>query len=464
MSAPLLWIFLPAGTAVLLWLPRNQRLVTLVACLLTLFLGLAAWLLPIDTALTLGSFTFKIAPALSILGRRLVLSNADRTLLTLIYGSAFLWFVPAGILKMAQRLLPPGLIITALLVASIAVEPFLYAALLIESAVLLAIPLLSPPGQKPGNGLLRFLIFQTLAMPFILFSGWLLAGIEANPGDLGLVTQAAILLGLGFAFLLAVIPFHTWIPMLVEEVHPLSFGFVLWMFPTITIFFGLGFLDRYTWLRTSGQLNLVLATVGGLMVVTGGLLAAFQQHLGRIFAYTLIAESGFSLLAISLGSASGLEAFLLLLIPRLLAMVIWSLALSILRPVAPELTYNAVKGLGRKWPFAAAGIVLANLSLAGLPLLAGFPPHLAVWERLASQSLPLLAWVFLGSLGLIIAAVRSLAALSAFSPGGWRVNETVLQRLFLLGGWLALLIIGLLPQWGLLLWDKLPALFEHLGQ
>jgi hypothetical protein len=96
--------------------------------------------------------------------------------------------------------------ITGLMVASLAVEPFLYAALFIEMAVLLAIPLLTSIYSPPGRGIVRFLIYQTLAMPFILVTGWLLAGVEASPGDLALAAQSTSMLGLGFAFLLAVFP------------------------------------------------------------------------------------------------------------------------------------------------------------------------------------------------------------------------------------------------------------------
>ena len=267
MSAPILWIFFPLTLAGLLLLLGNPKVVFLIACLFTLFLSLAAWLLPIDTALTIGGWNFKLSPSFEILGRNLTLTSADRSFLALTYGSAFFWFIPTISMQITRLLVPLGLAITSLLVAALAVEPFLYAALIIEMAVLLSIPLLMSLRQRPTKGVIRFLIFQTLAVPFILFSGWLLAGIGANPGDLGLVNQAATLLGLGFAFLLAIFPFYTWIPLLAEEAHPYVVGFLLWMLPTATMFFGLGFLDRYTWLRTSSQLSHVIQ-ISGLIVST----------------------------------------------------------------------------------------------------------------------------------------------------------------------------------------------------
>ena len=167
MSAPFLWIFLPLILAGLLLFLNNQKVIFVVACLFTLFLSIAAWLLPVDTALTIGGLTFKLAPSFEILGRNLTLTSANRSFLALIYGSAFFWFVPTASLQIARRLIPLGLAITSLLVAALAVEPFLYAALIIEVAVLLSIPLLTSPGQKPGKGIIRYLIFQTLIHSFL---------------------------------------------------------------------------------------------------------------------------------------------------------------------------------------------------------------------------------------------------------------------------------------------------------
>ena len=435
MSAPALWIFFPLLWAGLLLLVGNKKFIFLSACILTLFLTIAAWLLPIDTALSIGGVSLKLAPSIQILGRHLTLTSSNRSFLALIYGSTCFWFIPAASLQITRRLIPLGLAITSLLVAALAVQPFLYAAPIIEMAVLLSIPLLTPSGQKPARGVIRFLIFQTLAVPFILISGWLLAGIGANPGDLGLVQEAAILLGLGFAFLLAVFPFYTWIPMLAEEVHPYIVGFLLWVLPTATMFYGLGFLDSYTWLRDAPFLRTALITVGVLMVLSGGLFAAFQRHLGRIMGYAIIMETGFSLLAISLGSVPGFNIFLLLLVPRALCLCLWALSLSVLHEQLPGLTFKDIKGLAHVWPFASTGVVLANLALAGMPILAGFPPHQAVWEGLARISLPVALAVLIGSLGLFASAVRVLAAFTQ-SPEGtpWGIRENKFQRFPAWGG------------------------------
>jgi NADH:ubiquinone oxidoreductase subunit 2 (subunit N) len=292
-----------------------------------------------------------------------------------------------------------------------------------------------------------------------------LAGVDANPGDLGLVQQAAILIGLGFTFLLAIFPFHSWIPLLTEESSPITVGFILWMFPTVALFFGLGFLDHFSWLRDSPALNNVLTTVGLLMVVSGGILAAFQQHLGRIFGFAVIMETGFSILAINLGRTVGLNIFFMLLVPRILCLVVWALSLNILKEQKPTLFLSDIKGLARSSPFATSGLVLANLALAGMPLLAGFPPHQAIWEELASASFPTVIWAIIGTLGLVFSTIRVMLSVSAASEGAqWKSQETGAQRVILSIGFLALLMLGLFPQWALPLWTKLPAIFSHLGQ
>ena len=465
MNAPTLWIVFPIALGVILLFLNNQRLLSVLGGSIAVILAVTAQFIPIEVALRVGSFSFRIESTLTILGRSLVIPPTEGSLLALIYGAAALWFYGAEASKTATRLVPLGFMIIALMVASLAVEPFLYAALFIEMAILLAIPMLTSIYHPPGKGIVRFLIYQTLAMPFILLAGWLLAGVEASPGDLGLTVQSAAMLGMGFAFLLAIFPLYSWIPLLIEENSPYLVGFLLWILPTITIIFGAGFLDRYSWLRSSPQLILALRYVGLLMVVSGGIFAAFQRHLGRIMAYGSIVETGFSLLALSLDSRLGIPILFLLIPARALGLAVWSLSLTVIKANVETMRFGASRGVLRVTPLAGAGMIVATLSTGAFPLLAGFPSRLALWEGLSRDSMSAALWMAVGIIGLLTSAFRSLAVISmADEYTAWQRHESPTQMTMLGLGMLALFIVGLFPQTMQFFLANLPLMFEHLGR
>jgi NADH-quinone oxidoreductase subunit N len=465
MNAPVIWILIPFLGGLFILFGLRERVSALVSGTLAAVLSMTALIFPIDTALLLGSLSLKISSSIQFFGRSFVLHTADGPLLFIIYGMASLWFFGTEASGVAHRFVSLGLMIVSLLIASIAVEPFLFAALLLEMAAMLVIPLLVHPYQKPGRGVIRFLIYQTLAMPFILFSGWMLAGVEASPGDISLTIQAGTMLGLGFAFLLAIFPLYNWIPMLTEETSPYATGFLLWALPTFTVIFALGFLDRYAWLRTSSQLSNAIQFAGIFMVVSGGIFASVQRHIGRMMGYAAIAEAGLLILAMGLKSAEVVTITFLLLIPRGLEMATWSLGLSIIKQESISLRFSDIRGLARKFPLATGAIIIAHLSITGFPILAGFPARLALWQALAVQSLLTSFWVFLGLLGLLIGALRTLAVLvMAEENTSWSWNESRAQAAMLGLGVIGLLILGVFPQILQPFLSKLPAVFEHLGQ
>lgn len=465
MNAPTIWIVTPAAIAILLMLISNQRALSFIGGFVAVLLALTAQFVPVEEALRLGTISIRIESSLNILGRQLLIKPQEGPLLALIYGATALWFFGAEASKSALRLVPLGLLIASLMVAAIAVEPFLYAALFIEMAVLLSVPLLTSIYKPPGKGIIRFLIYQTLAMPFILLSGWLLAGVESSPGNLTLATQSAAILGLGFAFLLAIFPLYNWIPMLLEEAPPFAAGFLLWIIPTITLIFGTGFIDRYSWLRSSPQLTAALQFSGLLMLVSGGLWAAFQNHIGRIMAYGSIAETGFALLALSLDPRLGIPLLFLLLPARALGLAVWSLSLTIIKERSNSMRFSDVRGMLRAFPLAGAGLILASLSTSGFPLLAGFPARLALWEGLARASPNAAVWVGIGLIGLFTASFRTLAVLSmADEYTGWEMGENWLQGIMLGLGMIGLFVLGLFPQAVQYFLSSLPSMFEHLGR
>lgn len=466
MSAPLIWVILPAVAGIFIFIfMREDRTSAVFGGTVATVLSLAALTLPIDTALLIGSFSFKISASIEILGRSLVFSAADGAMLAIIYALAAIWFFGTEPLGISRRFVSLGFVIIALFIASVAVEPFLFAALFIQIAALLTVSLPTPEQHKPGRGILRFLIYQTLAMPFILFAGWMLTGVEASPGNLRLTLQAGVMLGLGFAFLLAVFPLYSWIPMLAEETQPYALAFLLWALSTFTVILALGFLDRYIWLRTSPQIAYAIQAAGAMVVVTSGFFAMFQKHLGRLMAYAAVLETGLLILALGMVSTDTVETVFLLLIPRGLELALWGLAVSMLRQVSPSLRFTDLQGIARDYPVAASAVIVAHLSTVGFPLLAGFPGRSIIWQQLAGQSIVLSAWVFAGTFGLLVAAIRTLAVfVMAPESKDWTLSENWVQMIMLGLGILAIFVIGVVPQVLQPLIADLPALFAHLGQ
>jgi formate hydrogenlyase subunit 3/multisubunit Na+/H+ antiporter MnhD subunit len=465
MSAPTLWIAVPFLTGLFVLFILREKLVGWISGATSAVLSLTALFIPIDEALLLGAVSFKLSPSVQVFGRSFQLNSEDAPLLVFIYGLAALWFFGTKASGSTNRFASLGLMIVALLTASIAVQPFLYAALLLAMAAMLVVPMLLPPYQRAGRGVVRFLIYQVIAMPFILFSGWMLAGVEASPGDLGTTLQAGTMLGLGFAFLFAVFPLYNWIPMLMEEAHPYAAGFLLWALPTFTVIFAFGFLDRYLWLRTSPQISTAIQAAGILMVTSAGIFAALQRHLGRILGYAAIGEAGLLLVLMSIDTLYMVELSFLFLAARGLQLTVWALALSIIKQKAFSLQFSEVQGLARQYPVAAGALIIAHLSTMGFPLLAGFPPRLALWQELAGESLTASFWTFFGMVCLLIAAVRSLAVfVMTDDESAWRLNESWVQIVMLGLGVIGLLILGMLPQAIQPFAAGLPAMFEQLGQ
>lgn len=446
MSAPLIWIVIPILSAAALFFGRRwYRLSVLGSILVCLLLGMLAWFLPIAREIQIGSWSFTIDEALIVFGRQFILDSGDRFILIIVYLLAAFWFGAAYIAQTGRAFVSTGLVMIAFLTSALAVEPFLYAALLVELAALVSLPILVAPGKPVGRAVLRFITFQTIGMPFILFTGFLLTGIETNPGDLQIVIRASLFLGFGFAFLLAVFPFHAWIPLLAEEAHTYGAAFVLFLLPLMITLLGLGFLNRFTWMRND-QYNTWIGLAGLMMVFTGGIWITFERNLERILGFAVITETGFALLAVSL--STGLPLLFQMVLPRGLALGVWALSLTLLRNQTQGMTFKEVEGAGRNHPIITAGIIFSHFSIAGLPLLAGFPVRFNLLNLLAERSLWMAILALLGGLGIFISALRSAAALT-MGPHeqSWKVSEKRTEIMFITLGLLCLFAIGIFPQW-----------------
>jgi len=473
-NSAVIWIFFPLSLSLLTFLFRKwDKVVTFSAIVIMVALAWFAWQAPMGEVLLFGPFSISLEESLTFLGRRLEIQATDASALVLIYLGVAFWFGGSLVAKVRRIYVSAGLAVSALLTAAIAVEPFLYAALLIELAVFICVALLVEPGKQIPPGALRFLTLQTLGIPFILFAGWLLAGVESNPEDAELVLQASLMLTFGFAFLLAIFPFHSWIPMLAENAHPYMVAFVLYLLPTAIILFGLGFLDRYSWLRNQLEVSRLIQLAGVLMVITGGFFSIFQNHLGRIMGFAVILETGITLLVVSAlverpGDGSMLEVMFIQILPRGLELGVWSLSLVILggfiEGKVDNLRFRNVQGLARRLPIASIGLVISQLSLVGFPLLAGFPAHRVMWLHLASESYLIAIAALLGYGGMLFASFRTIAVLVMGSTdSAWEVSEQWSQIFLLVLGGTVILLIGLFPQWFFPWMSRMAELFPNLG-
>jgi NADH-quinone oxidoreductase subunit N len=120
--------------------------------------------------------------------------------------------------------------------------------------------------------------------------------------------------------------------------------------------------------------SMVLAVVIALSLVVSNITAATQQSVKRMLAYSSISHAAFMLMAI-LANQRGMAS--------VSAILYYSLAYSVGSIAAFTVLYNVSKakdnanieafnGLGKRHPFMAACMVVAMLSLAGIPITAGF--------------------------------------------------------------------------------------------
>jgi formate hydrogenlyase subunit 3/multisubunit Na+/H+ antiporter MnhD subunit len=478
MSAPFVWGVVPLLVGLgLLALRRWERQVNWAGALFMLALAGSVWLLPVNKAVRVGLWTVRLADVLIVFGRRFVIADAERGLFALLYLLAGLWFLGALVARPGKLFVPLGMISVVLWLGALAVEPFLYAALFLQIAVILTVPFLRPPGGEAGPGVLRYLVFQSLGTPFILFTGWMLGQVNPELADPAQLVLPATLAGFGFALLIAVFPFHTWLPMLAEEVHPYPAAFIFVMLPFVVALLGLGFLNEFSWLRNAPAVYALLRGVGFLMMVTGGLWAAFDfsarrryfsskpRLLGRTMGFATMVTTGLFLLAISLDHVTGLEVFFGLMLPQGVVFLIWAFALNVLRERAGTLDFLALQGVGRILPTTTVALILAQFSAAGFPLLAGFSMRVLLLDQLAASNVFGAFGMMLGSFGLLVAALRTLAVFVMVPETEPRnlPPETPGLRIWLVGGILLLLLFGLLPQWLAPLVTRLPLAFPAWG-
>jgi multicomponent Na+:H+ antiporter subunit D len=117
------------------------------------------------------------------------------------------------------------------------------------------------------------------------------------------------------------------------------------------------------------ELLLILA-LGGMFA--GSTMAIFQGNLKRLFAYSSVAQIGYIILGISMGSVTGLTAAIVHLFNHGVTKGAIFLLLGGAAVSMGGVSLARVAGMGRRMPVTSLGVLLCGLSLIGVPGTAGF--------------------------------------------------------------------------------------------
>src|SRR5262245_44289053 len=231
---------------------------------------------------------------------------------------------------------------------------------------------------------IKYLILAAVSAAFLLFGMALVYAdlgtmefARMASGSLSSTNQAMFLAGLamiiiGVGFKLAVVPFHMWTPDVYEGAPAPVAAFVA----TVSKGAMFALLLRYFTemrIQVSGSLFLAFSLIAIASMFVGNLLALMQNNVKRILAYSSIAHLGYLLVAFLAGESRGATAVTFYLVAYFVTTLI---AFGVITVLSGEYhdadSIDDYRGLFWRRPWLATVFTAALLSLAGIPLTAGF--------------------------------------------------------------------------------------------
>lgn len=236
----------------------------------------------------------------------------------------------------------------------------------------------------------KYLVLGSFAAALMLFGMALLYGFQGMSGrepstSLLAIRQALVSAGsippwvsvgglmllAGLLFKVGAVPFHMWAPDVYEGAPtPVT----AWMSAAIKVA-AFAIVLRLFGGRVIGALHLegVLWAVAALSMVVGNVMALVQDNIKRMLAYSSIAHAGYMLLGLLSGSATGQAGILFYLAAYTAGtMASFGVLLWLSRVGHDVERFEDLRGLGQRYPSIGVVMVLAMLSLMGIPPLAGF--------------------------------------------------------------------------------------------
>lgn len=281
----------------------------------------------------------------------------------------------------------------------------------------------------------KYLLFGAMTTAVMLYGFSLLFGFAGSsnlyvmadaisagavPGPVLVGTLVLVLLGLGFK--VAIVPMHFWAPDVYEGAPTPVTAFL----STASKAAGFMVLVRvmlasFPNILADWQLMLGILAVASMFI--GNVVALTQKNIKRLLAYSGIAHAGYALLGVVAASELGVASVVYYLLVYVVTnMAAFGVVLIVARATGSD-EVEDFAGLHRRSPMLALVLLLAFLSLAGIPPLGGFIAKVLVFAAAVEAGFVWLA--VLGVLASIIGLYYYLIVLKEVYLGQPKSEEPV---------------------------------------
>lgn len=275
-----------------------------------------------------------------------------------------------------------------------------------------------------------YLIMGTIGATFFVIGiGFLYAGtgtlnmadiagyIQAEGTNRTLQTAFAFIV-VGMGLKVAVYPLHLWLPNAYTYAPSAVTAFLSGTATKVAIYVLLRFMFSVfqpEFLFGMGAIKVLLIPLALLAMFAASLVAVFQSDFKRMLAYSSIAQIGYILLGIGLLSETGLSAAIVHLFNHGITKTALFMGAGALVLRSGSSFYGQIEGMGKVMPWTSFAIVIAGLSLIGVPGTAGFISKWVLVQAAIEQG-----W---WPIALAIVASSLLAIIYV-----WRVIETLYMK------------------------------------
>jgi NADH-quinone oxidoreductase subunit N len=249
----------------------------------------------------------------------------------------------------------------------------------------------------------KYLLFGALTSAVMLYGFSLLYGFGGTTniydlaarfreGGISLVSLLGIMLFVlvGFGFKVSAVPLHFWAPDVYEGAPTPIAGFL----STASKAAGFAVLMR-VFLAAFPDLTIewgsVVAALAVASMTLGNLLALTQRNIKRMLAYSSIAHAGYALIGVTALSSLGVSSVVFYLMAYLLTNLAAFGVVSAYGRIIGSDEISAYAGMSRRAPGLALVMLVAFLSLAGMPPFGGFVVKVFVFAAAIQQNLIWLA-------------------------------------------------------------------------